>query len=1168
MPYSFRDLDPKFGKEGGATVPGADDFLSDLDPTRWAAPPGFPRSLRPAGMFPQDAPHGLEVVLAEAGARPSAADMRLGWSKRRAGRVSPVLLVVFHPAPDGRRVSLCGPAGDTPVIHRDIEPSQAERLTRAALAEPSRHAASRLLQNNLPELGAKVPGLRNAGLLATQELTAGVPEMPEWKSAVDRARTLLADRGRRLVEKLGYRVENLGVNTWKLTAEGRLRAVAVFCQDDEFFDAPAPRFDGATPVSKALAMADGQGADWVILTRSSEIRLYAARPDTGVGRTGRAETYVELNLALLPQDQAGYLHLLFSSEALADDGALEAILGQSTRFAAELAERLRERVYFEAVPALARAVAARLGPAPSDQELETAYQQVMVILFRLLFTAYAEDKDLLPYSTNHHYHHNSLKQTALRLLEDRRQGRLDYDQHAAALWDDVKQLWRAVDQGNTTWGVPAYDGGLFSEDPDVSPAGAALAGLSLTDAEFAPALACLLIDEGPEGDGPVDFRSLSVREFGTIYEGLLESRLVVAPDDLTFRRVKGKDMHVPVVREGDSVEVQAGEVYLYNRSGARKATGSYFTKPFAVEHLLDHALEPALENHLARLDRLRAEGDDAALAAAFFDFRCADIAMGSGHFLVAALDRIEARLSSWLALHPLPAVTNELERLRQTALNSLGELGAGVDIETGSLLRRQVARHCVYGVDLNWVAVELARLSIWVHTFVPGLPLSFLDHNLVCGNSLTGVGTLDEVVAAFEPDSDPQVPSLFRNQLEELLGRAEKSLARLARTSDANKREIDEARAAHEEAQQAVAPARALFNVLTAHRAGACPLPENYKEDTFIKFSQRERVVDTTLNWNPIHFPSSFPEVFLGEQAGFNCLIGNPPWETVKVEKQKWWGLHKPGVRSLSVGKMNAVIEAMRKCRPDLETQYQSDIEETTELASLIRRTYDLGPGDTDLYKAFAWRNWQLIRDQGTAGLVLPRTVLQAKGSGHWRKRVLKEGTFDLVTTLLNTRGWVFDDVHNQFFITLISLYKTNDADRDIGLNGPFTKSTDYQERRSKVEERIPIVEFLSWSDDASFPHIPDHPGALRLFRKLRLHPPLVIYQPTSLPAYQPTSPPAHQPTSPIIPRGWRVRPVYELHSTADKHRFVLDGGEFARIAKSTLRTTSIALSSTKGRSL
>ena len=343
---------------------------------------------------------------------------------------------------------------------------------------------------------------------------------------------------------------------------------------------------------------------------------------------------MELNLSLLPADLAGYLPLLFSAETLAENGTLERILDESDRFASSLAVRLRDRVYFETVPVLAQAVAARLGYRPTENDLDAAYEQVMVILFRLLFVAYAEDKDLLPYRTNSHYADHSLKKMAIRLTEDRRAGQTDYDSQATDQWDDVRQLWRAVDMGNTGWGVPAYDGGLFSHDPDVSPSGAALAALQLTGAEFAPALGALLVDkgEGDEGYGPVDFRSLSVREFGTIYEGLLESRLAVAQDDLTVRKVKGKDQYVP--------------------------------------------------------------------AAAFFDFRCADIAMGSGHFLVAALDRIEARLSAWLALHP-----------------------------------------------------------------VPGLPLSLLDHNLMCGDSLTaerrddGVG---EMIRILQPVHFPAAfPEVF-----------------------------------------------------------------------------------------------------------------------------------------------------------------------------------------------------------------------------------------------------------------------------------------------------------------------------------------------------------------------------------------------------------------------
>ena len=692
-------------------------------------------------------------------------------------------------------------------------------------------------------------------------------------------------------------------------------------------------------------------------------------------------------------------------------------------------------------------------------------------------------------------------------------------------------LWDAVDKGNDSWGVPAYNGGLFSDDPRLSQAGAELLTLRLTDAEFAPVLARMLIDETPEGEGAVDFRALSVREFGTIYEGLLEARLAVAQDDLAVRNVKGQSMYVPAGRD-DPVVVEAGAVYLHNRLGVRKATGSYFTKPFAVKHLLDNALAPALDDHIERLNRLRQDGDSAELAEAFFDFRCADIAMGSGHFLVAALDRIEARLSAWLALHPIPAVTGELTRLRNTALQSLGELGAGVDIESSSLIRRQVARHCIYGVDRNRVAVELARLAIWVHTFVPGLPLSFLDHNLICGDSLTGVGTLDEVVAEFEPDADPATPTLFRTQLEDLLARARSALLRLARTSDATKREIDEARAAHQDALGAVAGARAVFDVVAAHRAGVYGLPENYDEATFMRHSRNGHVEDQIRILNPVHFPAAFPEVFLRDRPGFDCLLGNPPWEKVKVEKQQWWGRHKPGIRALSVGKMNAVINALRRSRPDLDDAYQRDMDEAKRMAALLRRTFDLGAGDTDLYQAFGWRFWQLTAEGGAIGVVLPRQALAAPGYQKWRKAVLTQGAFSDTTQLVNKGKWVFEDVHQQYTIALCSIRKGLAHVGKVVLRGPYSSCGMYENRPAATE--ILVEEFMSWSKVSAFPLLPS-PAALAPFRRLRNHPRL---DGSDVDRFLDAS----------RNQRWRARPYRELDAANDKHRLVLDSGRRAKI--------------------
>ena len=1158
-----------------------DEFLIDREPRSWSAPGGFPATLTPQRMFTQDAPNGLEVVLARASRRPTAADLRKAWDKRKAGRASPVLLIVSYPTLEGRRVSVYGPVGDQPARH-DLEVSQAERMADVALGEPSHHAAT------LPEVDSPMPGVRNVGLLATQELQAGVPARSDWNVAVDRASPLLGLRGRRLMEGLGFGVEALRYNASMLTINGAKRAVAVFCDEEEPFEAPAQRFNNASPVSRALAVADQEGVHWVVLTRSSEIRLYAARPDTGVGRKGRAETFVELNLALLPREQSGYLYLLFSSEALAANGTVEQILAESARFAADLAVRLRERVYNETVPLLAEAVAARLASHIqeddlSEEQLADAYEAVMVILFRLLFVAYAEDKDLLPYRTNEWYHSKSLTGIAQRLADDELPG----DPVATALWDDVNRLWLTVDQGNIGWGVPAYNGGLFSSDPGINPSAKILADLRLTDAEMAPALAALLVDKGKEGKGPVDFRSLSVREFGTIYEGLLESRLSVAREDLTLNR---RGVYVPAkppprrgraksVRAGTEVAVPAGSVYLHNRSGVRKSTGSYFTKPFAVEHLLDHALEPALSDHLARLDALREAGDDAALAEAFFDFRCADIAMGSGHFLVAAVDRIEARLSAWLSLHPIPAVVDELARLRRAALGSLGVLADGVEIETGSLLRRQVARHCVYGVDLNRVAVELARLGIWVHTFVPGLPLSFLDHNFVQGDSLTGVASLGEVVTTFDPDADPDKPTLFRIVIESWLAKAEHSLRRLARTSDADKREIEQARQAHRSAREEVVEARALFDVITAVRAGACSLPE-FDERAIVELAATDEVAEAIDRFDPVHFPSTFPEVFLRDRPGFDCLLGNPPWEKVVVDREIWWGTHLPGVRSLPVAQRRARINSLEHSRPDLAAEYKDERQRTKDYKVLLRATFPrLGSGNTDLYKAFSWANYALIREGGRLGTVLPRSAVADAGMANWRTEIIRERERESkshrmsISTLINNRGWVFDGIHNSYTVALVVVTRSSrwqpvstpasghsrawtgvipslsssptgghsGLTRGGGFEeqgqeplvaiypGPANSLSHFVEIVSAGPETVPVSEFTRWSNNGAFPQIPSR-EAFRVWRKMKQH---QRFTPAT------SSPPPR--------RRWRLRPVQgDFNSTTDRHRFLRDDGRGA----------------------
>ena len=1108
------------GTGGRLSVADPEFLESRADVRPWSLPDGAPAGLRPVGLYLGEGRLPLEVVVATAARVPSATQLRELWQARHGNTPSPLLLVVLHSGTGGPSASVCGPVPPSPAPVVGLPRDQVERIAATALAEPNRHAAVRFLQEVLPEADSQLPGVRNIGLVASHELQVGVPARRDWHEACDRGVPLLSLRGRPLVEALGFSVEERGTSTYVLRAGDVAAAVAVFLEADETAEAENVAYGFISPISAALARADMEQLPYVLITRGPEVRVYAARAEAGVGRRGRAETYVAANLGLLPLRQAGYLPLIFGAGALRPGGSLEQILASSRDFAVDLGTRLRERVYRIVVPTLAQSVARhRLAAVPelAEAELSALYEQALTILFRLLFIAYAEDKDLLPYRSDGAYQPNSLKSLSREFSELANTGRLEFDNQSVLLWSRFRELSRAVDAGRPSWRVPAYNGGLFSSDAAVNAAGAGIAELELTDAEFGPALAALLVDVGSDVvSGPVDFRSLSVREFGTIYEGLLESNLSIASSDLA---VDDAGAYIPA-RGAAQVEVSAGSIYLHNASGARKSTGTYFTKPFAVAHLLDHALEPVLAAHIERLEALVAAGDEIAAADAFFDFRCADVAMGSGHFLVAAVDRIETRLSSFLASHRLPGVTGELARLRERAREALGPDQAAVtQIEDTSLLRRQIARRCIYGVDLNPISVELARLALWVHTFVPGLPLSFLSHNLVVGNSLSGISTIDEALAILDPSAVSGQMSLFREPLVRWLDRATESLRRLARTTDGSAAEIAEARQAQADAAAAVAPARHVFDLLIAARLGEIEPVDNLDEATIDGHPGLAQARSLAGQLKALHFPVAFPEVFVRPNPGFDCILGNPPWQEVMVDETSFWSTRQPAFRGGSPAEQRRQIAVFREARPDLVAEYEAEVAET----DLLRRVLTAGPypgmneGNADLYKAFCWRFWALVRSSGRIGVVLPRAALSGAGSEGWRTAIYDGGQFEDVTTLLNTRQWVFDDVDGRYTFTFVAVSK-GPGGNVVRLRGPFASPEAYADGMRRPPLEFPASSFRTWATGGSFPLLPTA-DAGRIFQRMREHPRLDA--------------PEHP---------WRARPVQgDFNATTDRDQFIFD---------------------------
>lgn len=1028
----------------------------------------------------------LEVVVTDSEGRPTEEYLRNTYTDRRGGRVSPILVVATYG--DGE-VGLCGPSGEEPNVYRDIDEGPARRVCDAALDEPDHHAARRFLTETIPRLEDELAGVHNRGLLSTHELKVGVPERDDWHGAADRASTALPDDSMALLEGLDYEIERLDDQSHVLrhAENGRKSAVAIFLQGAETFEHEQDRFVGDSPIAYALRRAEEEGLEYVIGSSGGQLRLYTTNPEAGFGSRGQTDTYVEVNTRLLDDERAAYLWLLFSADALQDDGSLHQIVEDSKEYATGLGERLRERIYEDVVPQLAEALAvARDLEDPDKEDLDETYRMTLVLLYRLLFVAYAEDERFLPRHRNPRYDRYSVKGKARDI-----HGGREFAENETSLWDEVMALTRAIHDGSTAMGLPAYEGRLLSEDPEWTEAGAALATVELSDADFGPALESLFVDEPPDGwRGPVDFRNVGVREFGVIYEGLLESELSVAERDLTTEIEDGDEQYVPA-DEDDEVVVEANDVYLHGQSGERKSTGTYYTKTRFVEHLLDHSLEPTLEEHLERVDRVREEDGEAAAADAFFDFRTADIAMGSGHFLVGAVDRIEKAFRNYLQDDTIPGVEEELDNLKDEALAAFEDEAYTPDIEWSQLLRRQIARRCIYGVDVNPLATELARLSLWVHTFVPGLALTFLDYNLTTGDSLAGIGTLDELTDVLDVDRGPLSTSDDSSVMDEIRDDIEE----LGDFADTSAERVTAARETRTELDERLEPVRVRFDVLSAARIDD-DIDTTAASDTSIddpkELSSYENAREVVESTRPLHFPAAFPEVFT-DDSGFDVIVGNPPWEKTKIERHEFWARHYPGLRGMTRRERDAKIADLTEERPDLVAEFEAErLREEKRSRVLVEGPYPgITSGDPDMYQAFSWRFWHLTRDEGRIGVVLPREAFAQKGSTAFRERVLDDGEIVDTTFLLNNGGWAFDHIHQQMTLALATLRKhpPRDRERAVSIRGPFDNEETFESTAEMDPYTFSVEAVKSWTDVASLPLLPSDVRSLDVFSTLQSHP-------------------------------------------------------------------------------
>ena len=839
------------------------------------------------------------------------------------------------------------------------------------------------------------------------------------------ATSLPTDDWRRLLTKLGYSLERLPIRGHLARHEGK--PIAMVHPKRTARDFARLDADGRPPEGLLLSDCAEHGAPYGILAQGGRLRLFDAKS------ASPASEWLEMDTRLLGGDQLPFLALL--TPPYLADGGFARLREEAQKFGVGLSKRLDRTIRQEALPALATGMerwAKQRGMDLSDDGVRVELERAaLTLVFRLIFVLFGESAGHLPMS-NRAYEKASLSSLVREAYET--MPRLS--PASSALWAGFTRLVKALRVGNPAWDMPPYNGALFA-DSDFDGAHL-LERMDLPDPDFARVLVAIGQDE--ETSRGADFSTLEIAHIGHTYESLLSLRLSLAPQPL---RYDAKEDRYVGVRAGEEPEVAAGGLLWQTHEGGRKAGGVYYTPVEIVRHLVKGAVLPAYERHLEVVANT-AETDPAKAARQLLSFAVVDPACGSAHFLVQVAETLAEETVRFLAIHPLPDLAEEVDRLRDGA-------EPGAEIDDVALLRRLIVKRCVFGVDRSRMGAEVAILSLWLASFVPGMSLAYLNRNIVVGDSLIGVGDANKVL---------EEGKLFTDVLREQLRHATEAVARMTAIQDRTPEEVAASKRADEEATAATAGLKRLFDLWTAEQfqlTGAREYAGLHPADVIAGTGHGDaalvrRAGEMAEEHGFLHWPLAFPQVFSREQPGFDVVVGNPPWEEVTIEELSFYGLFLPGVNSLRDEDRSAAVTRLVRERPELEGRFRARQDKLKiHRQALATGDYESMGGDPDLYKYFCLRYRTLVRQGGFTGVVLPRTAFNAKGSESFRNWLYKGSTTRRVDFLLNKGKWIFDS-EPRYSIALVAAERAvPQPQHRVSVAGTASSPAEWREQSSRA---------------------------------------------------------------------------------------------------------------------
>ena len=645
------------------------------------------------------------------------------------------------------------------------------------------------------------------------------------------------------------------------------------------------------------------------------------------------------------------------------------------------------------------------------------YREVLMVIYRILFLLFAEQRGMLPGRGSLYMDEFSL--TAFRTLAEQPFG----EDRNIDLWEKMVSTFTMVEHGVEDLGIYPYNGALFSlnRTPLLTPENPQVAPTCRND-RFLTALKYLTTVSKEKVLQRISYADLSVEEIGSIYESLLEYTPGIA-DSL-------------VEIEGETIPTNT--FFLDPRSAGRKTTGSYYTRPSLVNELIRSALVPVMEERIREVvpgydsEYTEALNDEERIAAEFaiLNLKVVDPAAGSGAFLIAANNKLGFELARIRSGYLFPAET-EIRKAR-----------------------RDVLANCIYAVDLNPMAVELCKVSLWINAAVEDAPLNFLDHHIKCGNSL--VGTSLELIKDGIPDGaykpvtgdDKDLSRQIKAQNRSERG-GQLSLMRVTvlKTAEELSKWVKINQLAEESPNQAESQYYAFFS---SEDYWTSRLPYDLWTAAFFSTQKKGSNIPTTQDVNQarqnpelvdaklvessqklarqfrfFHWHVEFPLIFnVNGQGGFDVVLGNPPWEKIQPEEKEFFLQTMPEIASASGSKRKKFIKNLSKENPGLWMDWQKHKSEIEKFGKFVRDSnkYQFSSsGNLNTATLFTDVSYTLVSSIGKVGIIVPSSIATNYITRDFLGYLFKNQAIHSIYDFENSPGY-FPGVHRSFRFCLLTL--------------------------------------------------------------------------------------------------------------------------------------------------